>query len=107
AGTVLESAPTRRLTMTFDSPGEVPAAGPSVVTFDIEPYHEIVRLTVTHDNLPGDDALEAVATGWPAVCANLKSLLETGHVLPRPPWEMHAELRAAQMARNDPGPSPR
>ena len=28
-------------------------------------------------------------------------LLETGHVLPRAPWEMHAELRAAQMARND------
>jgi len=39
------------------------------------------------------------------VCANLKSLLETGHVLPRAPWEMHAELRAAQMASNDPRPS--
>jgi len=35
------------------------------------------------------------------VFANLKSLLETGHVLPRAPWEMHAELRAAQLARND------
>ena len=23
------------------------------------------------------------------------------HVLPRAPWEMHAELRAAQMVRND------
>src|SRR2546430_3973800 len=30
-----------------------------------------------------------------------KSLLETGHVLPRAPWEMHAELRAAQLARKD------
>jgi hypothetical protein len=38
------------------------------------------------------------------VCANLKSLLETGHVLPRAPWEMHVELRAAQMARNDVSP---
>ena len=38
------------------------------------------------------------------MCANLKSLLETGHVLPRAPWEMHNELRAAQMARNDPRP---
>jgi hypothetical protein len=36
------------------------------------------------------------------VCANLKSLLETGHVLPRAPWEMHNELRSAQMSRNDP-----
>jgi hypothetical protein len=40
--------------------------------------------------------------GWPTVFANLKSLLETGHVLPQPPWEMHAEFRAAQMARTDP-----
>jgi uncharacterized protein YndB with AHSA1/START domain/DNA-binding transcriptional ArsR family regulator len=107
AGTVLESAPPRRLTMTFDAPGEAPAGGPSKVTFDIEPYHEIVRLTVTHDNLADGEALEAVSAGWPAVCANLKSLLETGHVLPRAPWEMHAELRAAQMARNDPRPSRR
>jgi hypothetical protein len=63
----------------------------------------IVRLTVTHENLPDQDALEAVSAGWPPVCANLKSLLETGHVLPHARWEMHAELRAAQMARNDPG----
>jgi uncharacterized protein YndB with AHSA1/START domain/DNA-binding transcriptional ArsR family regulator len=101
-GTVLESAPPRRLIMTFDAPGETPPQGPSKVTFDIEPYHEIVRLTVTHENLPDEDALDAVSAGWPAVCANLKSLLETGHVLPRAPWEMHAEQRAARMARNDP-----
>jgi uncharacterized protein YndB with AHSA1/START domain/DNA-binding transcriptional ArsR family regulator len=103
AGTVLEATPPRRLTMTFDAPGETPPGGPSTVTFDIEPYHEIVRLTVTHVNLPDDEALTAVSAGWPAVCANLKSLLETGHVLPRAPWEMHAELRAAQMARNGQG----
>ena len=103
AGTVLEATPPRRLTMTFDAPGETPPGGPSTVTFDIEPYHEIVRVTVTHVNLPDDEALTAVSAGWPAVCANLKSLLETGHVLPRAPWEMHAELRAAQMARNGQG----
>jgi uncharacterized protein YndB with AHSA1/START domain/DNA-binding transcriptional ArsR family regulator len=104
AGTVLESVPPRRLTMTFDAPGEVPAGGPSKVTFDIEPYHEIVRLTVTHENLADEAALQAISAGWPAVFANLKSLLETGHVLPRAPWEMHAELRAAQMARTDQAP---
>ena len=106
-GTVLESLPPRRLTMTFDAPGEAPAGGPSKVTFDIEPYHEIVRLTITHENLADGDALDAISAGWPAVCANLKSLLETGHVLPRAPWEMHAALRAAQMARNDPAARPR
>jgi len=105
AGTVLESMPTRRIAMTFDAPGEDPSGSPSKVTFEIEPYHEIVRLTVTHENLADDDALEAASAGWPAVCANLKSLLETGHVLLRAPWEMHAELLAAQMARNNPPPS--
>ena len=101
-GTIITSEPPRRLALTFDGPGEPPAGGPTVVTFDIEPYHEIVRLTVTHENLPGQDALDAISAGWPAVFANLKSLLETGHVLPQAPWEMHADLRAAQLARNDP-----
>ncbi|MBO0868461.1 MAG: SRPBCC domain-containing protein [Micromonosporaceae bacterium] len=96
AGTVLESVPPRRLVMTFDAPGATPPQGPSKVTFEIEPHHEIVRLTVTHQNLADQAALEAISYGWPAVCANLKSLLETGHVLPRAPWEMHADVRAAQ-----------
>ena len=87
-GTVLKSEPPIRLAITFDSPGAEPPDGPSVVTFEIEPYHEIVKLTVTHENLADGEALEAISAGWPAVCANLKSLLETGHVLPRAPWEM-------------------
>jgi uncharacterized protein YndB with AHSA1/START domain/DNA-binding transcriptional ArsR family regulator len=99
-GTVVESEPPRRLSMTFGAPSGIPAAESSVVTFDIERYHEIVRLTVTHEGV-ADEEWEAVSAGWPSVCANLKSLLETGHVLPRAPWEMHAELSAAQMARND------
>lgn len=105
AGTVLSSERPRKLVITFDAPGEPAADDPSVVTFDIEPFHEIVRLTVTHENLHSEQDLEAVGAGWPAVCANLKSLLETGHVLPRAPWEMHAEVREAQMARNTP-PTP-
>ena len=70
------------------------------MTFDIEPFHEIVRLTVTHENLADDDAFTAASAGWPTVLANLKSVLETGHVLPRAPWEMHAKLRAAQQAQS-------
>ena len=102
-GTVLEADPPGRLVVTFDEPGAKPTGGPSAVTFEIEPYHEIVRLTVTHENLADEEALLAVSAGWPAVMANLKSLLETGTVLPRPPWEMHPGLRAEQMARNDRG----
>jgi uncharacterized protein YndB with AHSA1/START domain/DNA-binding transcriptional ArsR family regulator len=101
-GTVLEATPPTRLVITFDAPGAQPAGGPSTVTFEIEPHQEIVRLTVTHENLADQDALHEVSMGWPAVLANLKSLLEIGHALPQAPWEMHADLRAAHMADNDP-----
>jgi uncharacterized protein YndB with AHSA1/START domain len=98
---VIEAVRPERLVLTF--PGsEEQAEEPSQVTFTIEPYEEIVRLTVRHDGVPTASDYEAVSAGWPAVMANLKSLLETGDVLPQAPWEMHAELREAQMARNDP-----
>ena len=102
-GTVLEATPPTLLKITFDAPEPNPASGtPSVVTFEIEQYHEIVKVTVTHENLATDEDYTAISAGWPAVLANLKSLLETGHVLPQAPWEMHGELREQQMARNDP-----
>ena len=47
---------------------------------------EIVRLTVTHENLADEAEREDVAGGWAAVLSNLKSLLETGSPLPREPW---------------------
>jgi uncharacterized protein YndB with AHSA1/START domain/DNA-binding transcriptional ArsR family regulator len=78
-GVVLETEPPRRLVMTMES---------STVTFTIEPYEQIVRVTVTHQDLPTDEDLRAVSTGWPAVLANLKSLLETGRTLPQAPWTM-------------------
>ena len=93
-GTVLAADPPRELVMTFGGEGDVP----SEVTFTIERHEEIVRLTVRHEKLPTPGDVEAVSAGWPAVMANLKSLLETGHVLPQSPWEMHADLRARQMA---------
>lgn len=97
AGTVLEASPPERLVVTFEDAEDPAGERTSTVTFLIEPYHDIVRVTVTHENLatPGD--VEAVSAGWPAVLANLKSLLETGSTLPQAPWEMHAD----QMARHD------
>ena len=68
-----------------------------MVRFDIKPYHDIVQLTVTHEDLADQDEYEAASAGWAAVLSNLKSLLETGHVLPQAPWEMHADLRAEHM----------
>lgn len=86
-GRVLETEPPTRLVITFD---DVPDAErePSVVTFLVEPHHDIVRLTVTHEKLPNLEMLGGISQGWPAVLANLKSLLETGDVLPQAPWEM-------------------
>lgn len=89
-GTVLEAVPPERLVMTFAAPSDRQAAEPSKVTFTIEPYEEIVRLTVTHENLTDRAEYDAASAGWPAVLANLKSLIETGHVLPQAPWEMQA-----------------
>jgi uncharacterized protein YndB with AHSA1/START domain/DNA-binding transcriptional ArsR family regulator len=83
-GTVVESAPPRRLVTTWAAPGT--ASGPSQVTFDIEPHGTIVRLTVTHEDLHNEPELEDVSGGWAAVLSNLKSLLETGHVLSQTPW---------------------
>ena len=88
-GRVLETDPPQRLVVTFEEPGEEPpAGGPSQVTFLIEPHEGIVRLTVSHENLSTADMLSGISAGWPAVLANLKSLLETGEVLSPPPYEM-------------------
>ena len=86
-GTVLEALPPARLVMTFPGSAEQ-REEPSRVTFTIEPHEEIVRLTVRHEGLPTQSDYEAISGGWPAVMANLKSLLETGEVLPQAPWEM-------------------
>jgi uncharacterized protein YndB with AHSA1/START domain/DNA-binding transcriptional ArsR family regulator len=88
-GRVIEAQPPTRLVITFDdAPDAETPREPSVVTFLVEPHHDIVRLTVTHENLPNLDMRGGISRGWPAVLANLKSLLETGEVLPQAPWEM-------------------
>jgi uncharacterized protein YndB with AHSA1/START domain len=85
-GTVVESSAPTRLVITWAAPGEQRADGPSRVTFEIQPYGEIVRLTVTHENLADEAEREAAAEGWSAVLSNLKSFLETGSPLPQEPW---------------------
>ena len=87
-GRVLESDPPTRLVITFEDPQAEPSSRPSTVTFLVEPHHDIIRLTVTHEDLADRQALQEISHGWPAVLANLKSLLETGKVLPQPPWDM-------------------
>ena len=88
-GRVLEATPPTRLVLTFDDvPDAESTREPSVVTFLVEPHQDIVRLTVTHEKLPDREMFAGISQGWPAVLANLKSLLETGDVLPQAPWDM-------------------
>ncbi len=90
-GTVVESERPTRLVTTWAAPDEEGREDRhSRVTFDIRQHAEIVRLTVTHEDLADEGERADVSSGWPAVLSNLKSLLETGHVLPQEPWLMPA-----------------
>ena len=74
------SDPPRRLVITWDE---------SRVTFELEQFHDIVKLTVTHEDLATEQDRADVALGWPSVLANLKTLLETGRTMSQAPWKMH------------------
>ena len=66
----------------------------SRVSFDITAYDEMVRLTVTHDELQaGSPMARGIQQGWPIVLSSLKSLLETGQgidVFAKPKAALHA-----------------
>ncbi|WP_416981371.1 ArsR/SmtB family transcription factor [Streptomyces sp. T028] len=86
-GTVVESDRPNRLVATWAAPDEADRPDRhSRVTFDIRRHADIVRLTVTHEDLNDEGELSDVSDGWPAVLSNLKSLLETGSPLPQEPW---------------------
>ena len=82
-GDVLEAAAPRHLVLTWAEPHDrANKARHSRVTFEIEDVHDMVRLTVTHDELEsGSDMQQKISSGWPRVLSSLKSLLETGRPL--------------------------
>jgi len=83
-GKVIEADPPRRLVVTWVPPAdEGNPVKTSRVTFNIEPFMDVVRLTVTHDELePDSEMFHSVSFGWPAVISGLKTLLETGKLGP-------------------------
>ncbi|WP_328773682.1 ArsR/SmtB family transcription factor [Streptomyces sp. NBC_00286] len=86
-GTVVESERPTRLVLTGVAPeDEGQEEKYSRITFDIQKHENIVRLTVTEEDLTDEAMLADVSSGWPAVLSNLKSFLETGSPLPVEPW---------------------
>ena len=82
-GEVLESNPPHRLVITWAEPKDKTVRDRhSRVAFDIDVVGEMVRLTVTHDELEtGSDMDRNIREGWPRVLSSLKTLLETGRPL--------------------------
>jgi uncharacterized protein YndB with AHSA1/START domain len=84
-GQVIECDPPRKLTVTWNVnwPALIEKLGPTLVTYEIEPAGNSVRLTMTeaHDRPIDDDILSGGRQGWPAILSSLKSLLETGIAL--------------------------
>ena len=100
SGEVIEHDPPRKLTITWDVnwPGLVEALGSTLVTYDLVPSSETVKLTMTqaHDRELSDDILSGGRAGWPAILSSLKSLLETGKVPAiqmEPPLKLLAALK--------------
>ncbi|GAB1510280.1 ArsR/SmtB family transcription factor [Actinophytocola sp. KF-1] len=92
---VLESNPYTRLAYTWhtytpewaegvgvteEDRAALAAEARSTVTFTLEQQGAVVKLTVVHEG--GERTLSGVREGWPAIVSSLKSLLETGDVLP-------------------------
>jgi uncharacterized protein YndB with AHSA1/START domain len=85
SGEVFECDPPKKLSHTFNVnwPALIETLGPTLVSYEIEPAGQAVRLTMTesHDRPIDDDILSGGRQGWPAILSSLKSLLETGAAL--------------------------
>ncbi|QXZ80476.1 SRPBCC family protein [Rhizobium sp. L51/94] len=79
-GKIIEISPPTRLVMSWANASQATdPASHSRVTFEIVEYDDMVRLTVTHDDLiAGSGMANGISKGWPTVLSSLKSLLETG-----------------------------
>jgi uncharacterized protein YndB with AHSA1/START domain len=100
SGEVIECDPPKRLTVTFNVnwPELIEKLGPTLVTYEIEPAGDAVKLTLlqSHDRPISDDILSGGRQGWPAILSSLKSVLETGNPLVikmAPPQRMLAALK--------------
>jgi len=105
SGEVIACEPEKKLSVTFNVnwPALIEKLGQTLVTYEIEPAGDAVRLTLTeaHERELGDDILSGGRQGWPAILSSLKSVLETGKPLVvklAPPQRMLEALKAMGIA---------
>jgi uncharacterized protein YndB with AHSA1/START domain len=85
SGEVVEWSPPRRLCVSWhvENMKELSELPICLVTYDIEPSGEAVKLSMTESHswdVPAD-LLKGGQSGWPKIMSGLKSLLETGQPL--------------------------
>jgi len=83
-GEILEADRPRRLSYTFRHILNEAARKerPSRVTFVLEQYGKLVKLTLTHEDFAEDSVIiDGISKGWPAIMSSLKSSLESGSAL--------------------------
>ena len=85
-GVIVEADPPRRLSYTWSNASEeFRHERPSRVTFALERYGKLVKLTLTHEDFePESKMLPSISKGWPAIMSSLKSMLESGQALDVP-----------------------
>ncbi len=100
-GKVVDWDPPRRLAVTWhvEWPEDFRKLPECLVTYEIAPAGEAVRLTMTesHSWEVPEAILSGGKTGWPAVLSGLKSLLETGKapsIAMEPPKAMIEAIRS-------------
>jgi uncharacterized protein YndB with AHSA1/START domain len=84
SGEVIESVPPKRLVLRWRNEfrPELREEGYSLCTITIEPFAQVMKLTILHEiERPDSKLIDAVSGGWPMIISNLKSLLESGQVL--------------------------
>jgi uncharacterized protein YndB with AHSA1/START domain len=86
SGVIVEADPPRRLSYTWaNTSEEFRDERPSRVTFAIEPYGKLVKLTLVHEDFEqGSKMLQGISKGWPAIMSSLKTMLESGQALDVP-----------------------
>lgn len=84
SGVVLVADRPRQLAYTFRYGGQPAAEPASRVTFSIEGREGMVKLTLVHDQIAGEEAAAGWREGWSPILSSLKTFLESGRPLPPP-----------------------